>query len=383
MKAIFSRFERGQSIILVALALIVLLGLVALSLDGGYAYANRRVAQNAADAAALAGARELCMGNEEDAARAQAIAYAAANNVTLEESDIVINGKNITVTGRMPYDTFVAGVLGRDEIGIAASASAGCYLPCTGQGLLPVAWYCQPYIGGEPDELDCEIKVHNPDDEEEEAPMYLIMDSEPLNKDCQDPITLEPSTDLDCDFDDDGVNDIFSSGTRGWLDMDGGSANAAEMKEWVRDGYSGSMYVNWWYPDSPGTSASVFQDVKDYQEGNIVYLPVFNDLCSGDPRTYCPSKYLPGDNITLGSGASTKYYRIQTFSAFMITCVSDKPNVDCPEKTRFGDLNGLSTQDLNNVKTIEGYFVEPDTDNFSGRCGEGGGAGIWTLYLNK
>jgi hypothetical protein len=51
--------ERGQSLVLVALAMIGLLAFAGLALDGGLAYTTRRVAQNAADSGAIAGTYEL------------------------------------------------------------------------------------------------------------------------------------------------------------------------------------------------------------------------------------------------------------------------------------------------------------------------------------
>lgn len=54
-----SRNERGQVIIMVALALTVLVAMTGLVIDGGMAWSNRRQVQNAADAAALAGTRVL------------------------------------------------------------------------------------------------------------------------------------------------------------------------------------------------------------------------------------------------------------------------------------------------------------------------------------
>jgi hypothetical protein len=48
--------ERGQSIVLLALAFITMLGFTGLAIDGGILFTERRHAQNAADAAALAGA---------------------------------------------------------------------------------------------------------------------------------------------------------------------------------------------------------------------------------------------------------------------------------------------------------------------------------------
>jgi Flp pilus assembly protein TadG len=45
--------------VLFALAMIVILGMVAVALDGGYGFVQNRRAQNATDFAAFAGAREL------------------------------------------------------------------------------------------------------------------------------------------------------------------------------------------------------------------------------------------------------------------------------------------------------------------------------------
>lgn len=48
--------EKGQLIVMLALVMVVLLGFTGLAVDGGMIYSDRRNAQNAADAAALAGA---------------------------------------------------------------------------------------------------------------------------------------------------------------------------------------------------------------------------------------------------------------------------------------------------------------------------------------
>lgn len=47
--------EKGQVLVLITLAMVVLLGFTALAVDGGMLYSDRRHAQNAADAASLAG----------------------------------------------------------------------------------------------------------------------------------------------------------------------------------------------------------------------------------------------------------------------------------------------------------------------------------------
>jgi Flp pilus assembly protein TadG len=53
------RNERGVTLIFVALILIVLLGIAALALDIGHLFVTKNELQNAADAGALAGARNL------------------------------------------------------------------------------------------------------------------------------------------------------------------------------------------------------------------------------------------------------------------------------------------------------------------------------------
>ncbi len=53
------RFERGQLLPVFALMLVVLIGMAALAVDVGYWRNQQRLAQTAADAAAIAGADEL------------------------------------------------------------------------------------------------------------------------------------------------------------------------------------------------------------------------------------------------------------------------------------------------------------------------------------
>jgi hypothetical protein len=53
------RKQSGQALIIMAGALVALIALVALAVDGGNAYAQRRIAQNAADGASLAGASKM------------------------------------------------------------------------------------------------------------------------------------------------------------------------------------------------------------------------------------------------------------------------------------------------------------------------------------
>lgn len=58
------RLEDGQALIIVALAVVAVLGALALAIDWGYGVTQRRVSQNAADAAAIAAARTLATSTE-------------------------------------------------------------------------------------------------------------------------------------------------------------------------------------------------------------------------------------------------------------------------------------------------------------------------------
>ncbi len=56
MKSASRNSESGQIFVLLVITMVVLLGFAALAIDGGMIYSDRRIGQNAADAAALAGA---------------------------------------------------------------------------------------------------------------------------------------------------------------------------------------------------------------------------------------------------------------------------------------------------------------------------------------
>ena len=75
--------ERGAVLVHVAVAMLALIGFSALAIDYGAFWVSRRQAQNAADAAALAGALSLAFDDPDDIPRAQAGAAAAgaANQV--------------------------------------------------------------------------------------------------------------------------------------------------------------------------------------------------------------------------------------------------------------------------------------------------------------
>lgn len=99
-----SRSERGQAMVLLVLGLVGLLGFAALAIDGSMIYSDRRIAQNAADAASLAGGGRAAILLENSAvvykdwncnlssvknamkkARLEAIGRAGSNDFSIDE----------------------------------------------------------------------------------------------------------------------------------------------------------------------------------------------------------------------------------------------------------------------------------------------------------
>ncbi|MEN6410826.1 MAG: pilus assembly protein TadG-related protein [Anaerolineaceae bacterium] len=71
--------EQGQVVLIIALAMIGMIGFAALAIDGGMLYSDRRHAQNAADAAAMAGALTRAKNGNPSAIRSSAFNQAIAN----------------------------------------------------------------------------------------------------------------------------------------------------------------------------------------------------------------------------------------------------------------------------------------------------------------
>lgn len=433
MEGKINNIERGQSLVLIGLLMIAFVAMLALVVDGGFSYANRRAAQNAADAGALAGADALCAGGGTEAAKAQAeaqaISYAVDNNhATSAEADA--HDIDIDVTAHVSYQTFFASILGFDVVTATAEATAGCFEGCRDTGVLPVAWSCKPPATITETETltDCVVNYGTyisgtltPGE------IYVIMDSsktcflengvyvddrgrtcDPTRSDiqCQDPPNSgEPEFALDCDFDDvpnangDFENDLLGAGQRAWINLDGGSGNADELGDWIENGFGGNLDIHTWIAGSSGVKGTVFSDAADFIVGDIVYLPVFDQLCtSGEPDETCPALWHedsdPPDSIIPGVGQM--YYHIIRFSAFYVTCVDYPPHTEpdpppgggrfCPGKQAFITENDdpddrTDDNDYDNVPTIEGYFIKNYDPGLSGTCKPGLGSGAYTIYL--
>jgi len=121
-----NRFERGQALIVIALALVGLIGIAGLVIDGGNAFQDRQQAQNAADAAALASAQARIQGGSMvDAAMASAATNGYNNDGVKNIISLYTPPKDgphagdieyIQVIIRSTVATYFMRVVGRDEI---------------------------------------------------------------------------------------------------------------------------------------------------------------------------------------------------------------------------------------------------------------------------
>ena len=157
--------ERGQTILLVAISLVTLLGMTALAIDVVTLYVSRAEAQRAADAAALAGAKMLvdtglttdpCNSTLASAAQTlamnQAMLVAAQNNVSGQAPTATVTFPNGTGTTSCPNSfginpqvkvvvqrtglpTFFSRIWGSALGSVSASAVAEGYNPSGSAGL--------------------------------------------------------------------------------------------------------------------------------------------------------------------------------------------------------------------------------------------------------
>ncbi|HXL05154.1 MAG TPA: pilus assembly protein TadG-related protein [Bacillota bacterium] len=116
--------EKGSVIIIVAAAMVLLLGIAALVVDVGLLYYNKVVLSNAADAAALAGVQEL----PKDHGKAGEIAeaYAVTNGVEPGQvsAEVLPDGRSIQVATSRVVPLGFAKILGFSSAKVTASAKA-------------------------------------------------------------------------------------------------------------------------------------------------------------------------------------------------------------------------------------------------------------------
>ncbi|MGQ9493009.1 MAG: pilus assembly protein TadG-related protein [Anaerolineae bacterium] len=253
--------ESGQALVVIVLLLLGLLGVLALAVDGGNIYWQRRYAQNAADAGAMVGARVLAYNGTADEARATAQEYAVQRNQA-DRCDVIIDGAYVTAVAYKDVAMTFGRVVGVQQVTVSARATA-MWAPISELGgLAPLSIREFDYQFGVP---------------------YTIWDDE---------------TDRD-------PNSGHISGSyRGWLNLpcvypqSCGAAGAAQLKSWMVSGWPGISRVDTWVAGDGGVKAAVIQQAR---VGNVLKIAVFDRI---------EAKY-----------ATQTYYHVVKFAAFRVTNV--------------------------------------------------------------
>lgn len=144
--------EEGQSLVLVAIFMVVLLGFTGIAIDGGRLYLAKSQLQKAVDAGVLAGA-DLML---EDVKTATGYNYVKSKDMAFQVAegnyedgnyDVTFPASNdiIQVSGNEEVPLMIMPVLGIDKTTVSAVAQAkvgGLYK--LGHGLIPIGLYLKP-----------------------------------------------------------------------------------------------------------------------------------------------------------------------------------------------------------------------------------------------
>jgi Flp pilus assembly protein TadG len=229
------RSDSGQAMLFVVVALLGLVGLVSLVVDGGSWFRTQRQVQTAADAAALAGAQNLPI--DQTGARSTAISYAQQNFSGIAAPTITFpSAAEIDVVAAEPVNGIILPALNATA---RAHARAQVSAPSSLKNVAPIAVY-----------KDYACIVTNP--------------------------TCFGQT-VVLGFDDDNPFDPTKS-KFGLLDLDrDGSAGSGDMKNWLDNGYPDFLPVNTIYPPANGEKNGIKSQLQSAADAHRVLLfPVYD-----------------------------------------------------------------------------------------------------------
>lgn len=323
-----SHEEHGQTLIQVAVSMVVLLAFIGLAIDVGHSYAERRRMQNAADAGALAGAWELCFGTPANALTT-AESYATDNLAEGADANYV-DGNNwqISVVATETVETFISGIIGISTVDVAAEAVAACGGARNLCGIFPLTFAQQRW-----DDIPCDERfyVWNDDRLEETEPFCYADADTPLTIceacDCEHPVGPP-----------DGASYILGSGSRGWVNLPepqepysdpGGCTSGScgnQVSCVIQNGYGGSLSIPGagdpplCLPSKEGVNTSSLHAVDEFirdhpnQEVNVL---LWDQACAPGAE--------PPPN-TCEPGGANRYYSISGTACIVPLAVLDPPD---------------------------------------------------------
>lgn len=276
--------DEGQSLIQFAAVIFVLLAFVALALDAGNAFSYRRKLQNAADAAALAAARDICKGRTAAEASSTASKFLVKNGATPigGGSSIEFDGatnNQVRINAKGTTETLFGDLLNADTIDIGASAKGACGAAKSACGLWPIAFDLALY-----EDVPC-------------GKTMAIWDADQANQQvvCEiGGVRQNICKCYDCDSQDLNVDDFIAITdlSRGWMDFaspndplfeDTCKANgcgANELACRIRNDGGGRVVLPACIPGLRGVKASMKDDVNS-RRGEIVRVPLYSSINCG------------------------------------------------------------------------------------------------------
>ncbi len=237
--------ERGQAIVLMVLALVVIVGMAALVLDVGAWFRTKRRLQGTADAAALAGAQLLP--KDPSGAKSMAQNYADQNGGSVAGGDIVVTSTygpddTISVKAAKTDPGIFSGVLGITSAKIDAHAKARVDSPAQARYVAPMVVYCDhPLI------RNCDGKG---------SPTFKV------------PTVMN-------------YDKMGAPGAFGMLNLDGGGGTPGSSQEadWIRRGFDKYLPLGI-YRSDPGAKfeSQNITAALDARIGTVLLFPVFKTL---------------------------------------------------------------------------------------------------------
>jgi Flp pilus assembly protein TadG len=247
LKACIRRHDRGAVTAMTGLALVPLLMVSAIVIDGGRVYVNRQRAQTAAEAAALAGATSWARGDAPCGPFVTAMVESNAGGTSAVDCSVsrAPVGGRIDVLVNLPVPTFFSGLLARDSTTVTGQASVRLGGALAVRGLRPMA-----------------LCIGSPPVSEWIASGYTDTSVKR--------IPLE-STGAGC------AGDV--TGNWAMLDFNGGSNSTSEGREWIANGYPGAIQVPSTISGEPGIASQAY----DFSSviGKTVVVPLYDRAYSG------------------------------------------------------------------------------------------------------
>jgi hypothetical protein len=343
------RNERGQVLVIVALGLVVIVAMVGLVIDGGYAWGQQRKTQNGADSMAYAGAAILAenLGGTspartdgdvgcavENAAAANGVSnpvafYTDISGYFLTPSvqvgpcnpgggaAVPSAAEGVKAAGDRTFDTFLARVIGFNQFTSSANATAVAGIlsevcPAdAGCAILPVTFPLTAVIC---DGTHQQIQIGT-----EQWPIVQVTDPTAQNYATSSNEVIVPL----CTTED---------GSVGWLDLGCGN-----LSNTITTPCNASIPIPAWVHSQTGNVNNLGDELNDFAgpvigtaDDSVVLLPINDNTCSGQPADNDPTCE-PIDDEGSGNGNNT-YYHVPKFAGFMVDQVYVQGNdVECKQ----------------------------------------------------